>query len=50
MCDPFRAYFKTIWASSKQQHDDAWQYQNMCVSAFIKGTFHIHLTTSILDG
>ena len=32
-------YFKTIWASSKQQHDDAWQYQNMCVSAFIKGEF-----------
>jgi len=31
------AHIKTIWASSKQNHDDAWQYQNMCVQAFIKG-------------
>jgi len=41
MAQPFdemvAAHIKTIWASSKQQHDDAWQYQNMCVSAFIKG-------------
>lgn len=25
------AHVKTIWASSKQKHDEAWQYQNMCV-------------------
>jgi len=31
------AHIKTIWASSKGNHDEAWQYQNMCVQAFIKG-------------
>ena len=37
------AHIKTIWASSKQNHDDAWQYQNMCVTAFIKGMTHINI-------
>ena len=41
MAQPFdemvAAHIKTIWASSKQNHDDAWQYQNLCVNAFIKG-------------
>lgn len=31
------AHIKTIWASSKGNHDESWQYQNMCVQAFIKG-------------
>ena len=33
------AHIKTIWASSKGNHDEAWQYQNMCVQAFIKGFY-----------
>jgi len=31
------AHIKTIWSSSKGNHDEAWQYQNLTVMAFIKG-------------
>ena len=43
------AHIKTIWASSKQNHDDAWQYQKLCVEAFIKGSRGLNLLEQGLE-